>query len=167
MEGSAIRLNEQFYRVVNPSVNIPMETILVHGLRPIDIEQGETPEVVLRSFAEFIKGAVLVGHFAVIDKDVLRKEFNAIGMKFSNAVIDTARAFHWLELHQARLRGLDESGTQRDLYSIAKRYSLEGIQAHHALSDGFLTAQLWQRLLTDLESSGVHTLGQLLRFARS
>jgi DNA polymerase-3 subunit epsilon len=167
MEGSKIRINEQFYRVVNPSVEIPAETIVVHGLRPIDIEQGSSPEEVLQSFDEFIRDAVLVGHFASIDKDVLRKEFRSIGMKLANPVIDTASAYHWLELHQARLRGLDEAGTERDLYSIAKRYSLDVIQAHHALSDGFLTAQLWQRLLVDLESSGVRTLGAILRFARS
>lgn len=166
MEGSSIRLGEQFYRVLNPSVEIPVQTIKVHGLRPIDIEHGEPPEAVLREFQQFIQGSVLVGHFAGIDRDVLRKEFGAIGMRLNNAVVDTARAYRWLELHKAHLRGLDESVGQADLYSTAARYSIEIVQAHHALYDGFLTAQLWQRLLVELERSGVRTLGKLMRFAR-
>jgi DNA polymerase III subunit epsilon len=167
MDGSKIRLSEQFYRVVNPGVEIPAETILIHGLRPIDVEQGSSPDEVLRSFDQFIKNAVLVGHFVGIDKNVLRKEFRTAGMKLRHPAIDTARAYHWLELHQARLQGLVDSSAQLDLYSIANRYSLEVIQAHHALYDGFLTAQLWQRLLEDLRSSGVRTIGELLWIARS
>lgn len=167
MDGSKIRLNEQFYRVVNPSVEIPVQAVLIHGLRPIDIEQGTSPEEALRAFEQFTQGAVLVGHFVGIDRDVLRKEFRAIGLKLRNPAVDTARVFHWLELHQARLRGLEESGAERDLYSLAGRYSLDVIQAHHALYDGFLTAQLWQRLLEELKASGVHTLGELLRIGHS
>ena len=165
MEGSRIRLSEQFYCVVNPGVKIPEETIVVHGLRPIDIEQGASPQEALREFGKFAQDSILVGHFAGIDRDVLRKEFSAIGTKFRNPMICTARAYRWLETHQAHLRGLDEHGANEDLYSIAKRYSLEMLQAHHALSDGFLTAQVWQRLMRELEAAGVRTFGELLRVA--
>lgn len=165
MDGTKIRLDEQFYSVVNPGIEIPAETILIHGLRPVDIEQGATPETALRSFAGFLGNAVLVGHFAGIDRDVLQKEFRAIGIKLKNPTICTARAYHWLELHQARLRGLDESNAQADLYSVAGLYSLEVIQLHHALYDSFLTAQVWQRLLEELRMSGVRTFGELLRIA--
>src|SRR5690349_21693391 len=47
MRGPKILLGEQFYRVVNPGVNIPATSIVVHGLRPEDVAQGDSPDAVL------------------------------------------------------------------------------------------------------------------------
>src|SRR5512142_2682479 len=62
MEGNKIKLGEQFYRVVNPGVEIPVESILVHGLRPVDIVEGEATESVLRDLRKFLESSVVVGH---------------------------------------------------------------------------------------------------------
>ncbi len=43
MEGTKIRLGEQFYRVVNPGVTVPAQGVLIHKLRPNDVESGEPP----------------------------------------------------------------------------------------------------------------------------
>jgi DNA polymerase III subunit epsilon len=167
MEGTSIRLGEQFYRVLNPGVEVPAETVVVHGLRPADIEGGERPEDVLRDFEQYIRGAVLVGHFVRIDRDVLRKEFAALGWKLEQSAVCTARVYRWLDTQRANLRGLDESPADSDLYSIAAHYGLPVAQAHHALDDAYLTAQVWQRLLVELEKTGIRTLKQLLRIARN
>src|SRR6516162_5525395 len=37
MEGTKIRLGEQFYRVVNPGVTVPAQSVLIHKLRPNDV----------------------------------------------------------------------------------------------------------------------------------
>lgn len=163
MYGSSIRIGEQFYRVANPGEDLPAESILVHELRPADVAGGDAPAVVVREFHEFAKGSVLVGHFVGIDINALRKELQET---FPNPFIDTARAFHWLQLHGERVRGLDEVEGRMNLAALAKRYDLEIREAHHALGDAFTTAQLWQKLLVELESGGITTLGQALKIAR-
>jgi DNA polymerase-3 subunit epsilon len=166
MCGPKILLGEQFYRVVNPGVDIPASTIVVHGLRPEDVERGESPETVLRELREFIASSVLVGHFVGIDAHVLNKELRAIGGSLRLPALDTARAFHWLMVQRALAEGHDRVSAALDLASVAAHYGIAVHDAHQALVDAFVTAQVWQRLLPELEAAGVSTLGRALRIAR-
>ena len=49
-----------------------------------------------------------------------------------------------------------------DLPTLAKFYNLEVEDAHHALSDAFLTARIWQKMLYALQAKGVRNLRKLL-----
>jgi DNA polymerase-3 subunit epsilon len=165
MRGPRILLGEQFYRVVNPGVDIPATSIVVHGLRPEDIALGDSPDAVLSDLHGFLGVSVLVGHFVGIDAHVLDKELRAIGGSLALHAIDTARAFHWLMLQKALADGHDHVSAPLDLASVAAHYSIAVHDAHHALVDAFVTAQVWQRILYDLEAAGVTTLGRALRIA--
>jgi len=165
MQGASIRLGEQFYRVVRQEVEIPAESILIHGLRPVDIENGAAPEEVWSDLRAFVGEAVLVGHFFGIDRNVLRKELRPSGGGLENAAIDTARVCHWLESHRARYAGLEQSEERLDLAAVAQRLGLEVHDVHHALYDAYVTAQLWQRFIPQLEAHGVATLRECLRIA--
>src|SRR5215472_18814057 len=63
MDGSKIRMAEQFYRIVNPGVEVPAPSVLIHKLRPNDVEQGIPPLQALAELRKFVEGRVLVGHF--------------------------------------------------------------------------------------------------------
>ncbi len=158
MRGGRIELSEQFYRVVNPGVETPAATVAIHGLRPADIASAEPVARVLEELAGFVGDAILVGHFVRIDVDALRKERPA---GFLNASICTARTWRWLlrtsPLTDEVLRGLDHL----DLDSVARAHSLEPKDSHHALGDAYLTAQIWQRMMPQLVTRGVTTLGHL------
>jgi DNA polymerase III epsilon subunit-like protein len=145
MEGAKIRLGEHLYRVVNPGEEIPVATIVVHGLRPVDVEHGCDPGEAARELFDFVGDSILVGHFVHID---------------------TARVHYWLAATEARKRGVEDVNEPLDLATLAIRYSLQVEEIHHALHDAFLTAQLWQRLLPRLAERGVTTLKDVLRFAR-
>jgi DNA polymerase-3 subunit epsilon len=167
MEGTKIRLGDHFYRVVNPGVAVPAETVLVHGLRPADVVEGSAPADAVADFLKFAADAVLVGHFVGIDLAALRKECKdapAASQALSEPAVDTARVQRRLDLRQTIYR--EDRGhhvENVDLGSLANRYGLEVHEAHHALYDAFLTAQLWQRLLQQLDNAGIRTLGELLR----
>src|ERR1035438_1643291 len=89
-DGTKIRFGEQFYRVVNPGVHVPAAGVLVHKLRPNDVEQGIPPADALAELRQFIEGKVLVGHFVHIDLNALRKELGDEQHQLSNPAIDTA-----------------------------------------------------------------------------
>jgi DNA polymerase III subunit epsilon len=167
MQGARIAVGEQFYRVVNPGVHIPAESIVVHGLRPEEVAQGESPESVLAELRVLAEGAVIVGHFVRIDADVLRKELRALGHSLPITAIDTARAYHWLKLQQSLGEGHDHVNVALDLASVAHDLGIQVDDAHHALIDAYVTAQVWQRMIPQLEAAGVSTLGRALRIARS
>lgn len=164
MDGPRIRLAEQFYRVVNPGVDVPERTILVHGLRPTDVAQGDEPSKVVNELAAFVKGAVLVGHFIAIDIAALKKEFRAAGCRLGNVAVDSAKVHRWLELKRRTFgEATDDRHEALDLPTVAKHYNVSVGDSHHALADAFVTAQLWQKLLNGLESAGAKTIGDLRR----
>jgi DNA polymerase III subunit epsilon len=168
MEGNRVRMGEQFYRVVNPGVSVPADTIVIHGLRPVDVAQGVAPAQAVQEFLSFAKGAVIVGHFVGIDLAALRKELPQMSDGLSVPALDTARIQRWLDQRRAAHnedRGHDVEKV--DLASLAGRYGLEVHDVHHALYDAFLTAQLWQRLMHALALAGVKKLGQAMRVGKA
>ena len=165
MQGPSIQLGEQFYRVVNPQVSIPPESVVIHRLRSQDVEAAEGPEKILGDLHSFIAGAVLVGHFVDIDLKILRKEMARTGHKLDNLAVDTARAHHWLLRQGPYSEDLPVQLEKLDLPTLAQHYRLEVQDVHHALADSFLTARVWQKMLHALQAKKVDTLRKLLRIA--
>jgi DNA polymerase-3 subunit epsilon len=162
MQGSSIQLGNQFYREVNPGVSIPAESVVIHKLRVEDLSGGEAPGQVLDDLCTFIEGAVLVGHCVDIELKILRKEMGQSGHTFSNPAIDTARVHHWILRHGRYSEDLPVQMENLDLATLAKFYSLDVQDAHHALSDAFLTARVWQKMIYMLQAKGVANLRKLL-----
>jgi DNA polymerase-3 subunit epsilon len=165
MDGARIRVGDQFYRVVNPGVSVPAESVLIHKLRPNDVESGEPPAQALAALQQFIGDRVLVGHFVNIDLKALRKELGDNGHKLNNPAIDTARVHRWLLQSGPCRDDLIELLENLDLASVARFCNVEFHEAHHALDDAFVTARLWQKMLHRLEAMKVQTLNKLLRIA--
>lgn len=166
MQGPRILVGEQYYRVVNPGVPVPKEAVVIHRLRPEDVEHGDTLPESLRDLAAFLGDAVLVAHCADIDHRVLRKEFSACGMKLDNNFVCTSRAQQWIVKRQSYKEDQFRDFENTDLESLARVYKLDFREAHHALDDAFMTAQLWQKQLHILGDLGVKTLGKLLALAK-
>jgi DNA polymerase-3 subunit epsilon len=165
MQGARIGLGDQFYRVVKTDVAVPQDGVLIHKLRPADLERGVPVEVVLEEFQRFAEGAVLLGHFASIDKKVLTKELALAGRELANPVICTAKVHRWL-VQQHYSEDQFHKLENIDLASLAKIYQLEVQEAHHALDDAFVTARLWQKLIHLVDARGIKTVGQLLRIGK-
>lgn len=166
MDGSRIRMADQFYRVVNPGVHVPAESVLIHKLRPNDVEQGVSPEEALAELRTFIDGRVIVGHFVRIDMNALRKELGDQRHQLSNPSLCTAHAQRWILRNGPWRDDLEQQLDNISLEGLAKTYNLDFHDAHHALEDAFVTARLWQKLLARMEALKVATLGDLLKVAR-
>ena len=165
MQGPSIQLGEQFYRVVNPECAIPAEGIVVHQLRSEDLQAAEQLSKTLDDLGRLFEGAVLVGHFADIDMKILRKEMSQTGHKLDNPAVCTARVHRWMLRKGPYSEDLPMQIEKLDLPTLAKFYGLSQQSAHHALSDAFLTAQLWQKMLFRLRSKGIDSLKKLLKIA--
>jgi DNA polymerase-3 subunit epsilon len=166
MEGPKILLGDQFYRVLNAGVEVPAATVVVHKLRPHDVMQGDVPHEALSQFREFVSGSVLVGHFVNMDLEIIRKEMSGTGHHLENPAVCTAQVYRWLVKHgRSSEVDLVHRLENVDLPTLAKHFNIEAKEAHHALDDAFVTAQLWQKLIYELERHGVRTLGELLKIA--
>lgn len=167
MKGASIRVGEQFYRVTNPGIEVPGKSVLVHTLRSDDLG-SEPPQVVAADFLSFCGNAVLVGHFVQYDVNIVRKELGKAGAGWNPANVDTARVHRWLELHRQHYsaEAFDERTLRLDLASAAEYYAVDLDNAHHALADAFVTAQVWQRQLAALSRKGVESWRKLQQIQR-
>lgn len=85
--------------------------------------------------------------------------------ELSNPAIDTARVHQWILRHGQCSEDLPVQVEKLDLSTVLKFYGIEQHDAHHALSDAFITAQLWQRMIPRLKASRIRNLGDALKIA--
>lgn len=168
MDGSTIRLGQQFYEVINPGTTVPAETVVIHGLRPIDVQEGSSPAQAITGFLKFAEHAVLVGHFVGIDLAALKKELPSAAPRLDEPAVCTARVQRWLDQRASAYHQDQGHHVEKvDLASLVQRHGIDTGEPHHALSDAFQTAMLWQRFLPALQAQGINTLGELLRIGRA
>jgi DNA polymerase-3 subunit epsilon len=168
LRGATILPGKTFYRLVKPECELKRKSVVVHELTHSDLECAEDILDVVGDFVKFAGNAVFIGHFVHIDLNFVNKVLQQnFGVSLKNSAVDTATLHDWLyenDMHFARhYKGMT---TQSDLFSMARKYGVEGGKSHNAFSDAYITAQLFQRFVSFLPECGVKTLKDLLKVAR-
>lgn len=159
-----IKQAEAFYSLVRPATMPDADTIVIHGIRPADLQVAPDPQVVARSVEEHLRGRILVAHVAEIERRFLNewlpKEHREAGQ-----VIDTDQL---ARLHLAREEGRLVNG-HVGLGAAAARFGLPEHRRHHALGDALTTAQLFIACAASLSRSRGHevSVAELLRAGRA
>lgn len=168
MQGNRILLGETFYRLVEPRTPLTAQSIMIHEITPAEASAFPGLDALLPEFLDFCADAVVVGHAVSLDLAFLNREIKQLyGNVLLNPAVDTLRLYQWIRKREedacAFHDGLPEP---YDLFSLAKKYQIPVTQAHHALCDAFVTAQLLQRLLCELRRRDIMKRGELLKIAR-
>ncbi|CAG7650831.1 3'-5' exonuclease DinG [Paenibacillus allorhizosphaerae] len=149
--GSVIT-EDTFYSLVNPKRNIPKE---IEELTGISNEMVlEAPDVLhaLKGFLEFVQSKILIAHGSGHDKHFLNSAlWKTSKVNLSHRLLDTMIIAKWL----------NPKLPSYDLDSMLDLYGVETTIRHHALEDAVMTARLWGKLLQEIRSRDVHTLGDL------
>lgn len=162
MIGTRILVGQTLYSTVRPERRGWGTSVLIHGIRPVDVLQAPPADAVLPALVEFCAGTVIVGYGVELDRRVLERSLARLKMdEFPRLWLDIARVERWL-----RSRGGQhpEAGAAEGSPTLAGLAYAEGIAVpatHHALADAFVAAQLWQRQLTQLLAENVTTIGDL------
>ena len=168
MEGARIVLGEQFSEIVCPATELRSESVVIHGITPMEAQACPTFESVIGRFLRFCEGAAVVGHFLSLDLGFVNKELKQLGTdRFDRPAVDTLKIHEWMQEQQGGFsRHYDSTTQDRDLFSLAKKFQIPVSAAHDAQMDAFITAQLFQRFLQQLPDLGVSTIRDLLRIGR-
>ncbi len=169
MRGGTIFPTKTFYRLVSPESELNGESVVIHGLTHTDLAGADNIRSVLTDFIEYIGDSTLIGHFVFIDLNFVNRYMKQLfGVKLRNPVIDTFNIHEWLYDNDSQFaRHYHGMTIEKDLCSMAKKYGIHVKEAHNALFDAYLTAQLFQRFVRFLRDCGVHTLGELLMVGKS
>ena len=130
---------EEKCRKINPTIPIPHETSLIHGIYDEDVKDEPTFKQVAKSLAQYLEGCDLAG-FNVLGFDVpmLVEEFLRANVDFevdNRKVVDAQKIFHMME--------------KRNLTAAYKFYCGEDLKnAHSALAD---TKATYEVLVSQVE----------------
>ncbi|MEK6673590.1 MAG: 3'-5' exonuclease [Nitrospirota bacterium] len=168
MHGRSIDLGSSFYRLVNPSAELRHESIVIHGITPSELAEKPPIGEVISELIDFCGGDVIVGHFAAIDLGFIGREVRALlNMRLQNRVLDTQRIHEWIKMNNGSFsRHYAVRSEDQSLFALAREYHVPVSEGHNALSDAFITAQVFQRLLSILPGLGLFTLKDLLRIGK-
>jgi DNA polymerase-3 subunit epsilon len=169
-----VQLDDARYELVRPRRMPDWDTIRIHGLREVDLEDAPALDESLDQLLEALTGRALVAHVAAIETGFLGAALEARGLDFRNPVVDTAG----LAIELSRLRREpppSNSGRPRPgvavstpgLGDLARWLSLPVHRPHEADGDALTTAQAFIALASHLESfEDPQTLGGLEKLSR-
>ena len=169
MRGGTIAVGDSFYRLVEPRTTLTGESVVVHGITPTEAAAWPDIETLLPEFLEFCRGAVLVGHVVSIDLAFLNNDMKRLyGQPLANLAVDTFALYRWLSGRERNVCAYYDGSSEdsASLFQLAAYYGITVGEAHNALSDAYVTAQLFQRFLGKLAAQGVTTLRDLIRIGR-
>lgn len=167
MTGGRIHLGKTLDFMVSPETSLTSASVLVHGITPSDVEDKPGIASVLEEFRRFCEGCVVVGHFVSLDLAFLNREARRLHDRgMDQPAIDTWRIHTWIQKQTDSAARDFRDCRETDLFSLAKKYAIPVTQAHNALGDAFVTAQLFQRFLSVLPELGVRTVRELLRVGK-
>jgi DNA polymerase-3 subunit epsilon len=164
MQGGRIELAPTFQKLVNPKAVLDGRTVVIHKITPSQLEDMPPIDQVLSSLSEYVAGTVLLGHYLSLDLAFLNRDAKRAGMKpFRNAAVDTLSLYGWLRQRDAEHPALSLDKPGGSLFDLAAAFQIPVEEAHTALGDAYVTAQLFQRLLPLLAQAGVRDLSSLCR----
>lgn len=168
MEGGRILVGSQFRRLVQPRTELTRSSVIIHGITPGDTRESPDIGSVLPEFESFCGAGILVGHAVSIDLDFLGAEAGRHGIPaIANPAVDTMALHRFLcRRTEDRCAFHDKEPGPMDLYTLARERGIPVNRPHDALSDAYLTAQLFQQYLAVLPEHGVRTVGELLEIGQ-
>jgi DNA polymerase-3 subunit epsilon len=161
MSGGRIELGETFYRLMRPD-GPSTQSVSIQGNKPAGLLLEPEIAPVLSEFLSLCGNDVIVGHLFFTDLAFLKNEVRRfLGLEVKNPIVDTYQLYHWLMRRESP--GTSYSPREVKLYEVASQLGVTISENHDAMSDAFITAQVFQRLMPMLIREGVKTVGELLR----
>jgi DNA polymerase-3 subunit epsilon len=169
MTGGTIHISKEFYRLIRPKGEVTKKSVEIHGITPGELDGEADLEQIMNKFLDFIGDSVIIGHFIHLDLSFLNRELKRrFSRKLPNPAADTQKIYEWLYENSLNFKKHYPGGpVKTDLFSLANRYGVSVNTLHNALSDSFITAQLFQKFLYFLKTEGIITLNDLIDIGRA
>lgn len=143
INGSQILSGEGLHLICRPPVMPKKDTIVIHGLRPLDVENGLSYEQMLDRLLPFIGNRPIVGYCPQLDLGFLNQITKSyMGTALPNSVIDIRDLYN--RYSGNRTQGISHQAQQ--LSAICQQLKLPELEAHDAYNDALITAMAFLHL---------------------
>jgi len=137
-----ILTSKKFELFIKPSREISQESIKIHYIRNIDLQNGSNPKEALEKFLHFIGNRTLVGYYLEFDVKMINKYLQPIlGIKLPNKQIEVSQIYS-----RKKRRSVPDGRIDLRFDSIMNDLNLPIFGKHDALSDAIMTAMMYIKL---------------------
>ena len=147
---------DKFSQLINPQIPIPQKVQELTGISNSLVENEPTIDEVIPKFYEFCKGSVLVAHNAGFDTNFIRRDMKRFNLNYDFAVLDT------LTLARAIVKDIK----RYNLTALSKKYGVSLVNAHRAVNDAQATAEVFIKMLKQIERDGYKTFDEINSLAK-
>jgi DNA polymerase-3 subunit epsilon len=162
ISGGRVQLADAIYRETKPSVRPSAESVKVHGLRSSDLDHAPSLSVVSNEIWRALAGRFLLTWVADVEIGFLRTVFGGPWWWWRRRTIDVLDV---ARVHDRAQKTVVPRG-EFSLSATAGRYGLPVEDAHNALNDALMTAELFLVLATKLSVLGRPRIRDLVRTSR-
>lgn len=139
---SKIIISKPFERYVKPSKNINIESIKIHHIRHVDLENAQDPTLAIKEFLEFIGNRPLVGYYLEFDIAMINKYIKPLlGIKLPNKQIEVSGLYH-----DKKIKFIPDGIIDLRFDEIMKDLKLPMMGKHDATNDAIMTAMIYVKL---------------------
>lgn len=154
IDGNGIPMGQQFERTLYRDAPAITESILIHGIAPSQLAEGDDPIKALLDFMEFVGDSPLLAYHAQFDQYMLTRALKeSLGYRLRHSFFDVAE---WGPMLRPEA-GLTKAG----LDDWVNHFKLKVHQRHHASADALVTAEIGLILLKLAQQQEIETLAQL------
>lgn len=148
---NGILQHETFHSYINPHCDVKSEILFENGISVGQLESAPEYADVIKQFAEYSKGCVLVAHNAKASIPFLRTAFFENGTDFNIPFIDTLRIS----------REIVPNIKSGKFNKVCDALEIKTGEVDSALKESEITGVIIQRLTELLQGRGVCTVGEL------
>jgi DNA polymerase-3 subunit epsilon len=139
---------DEFHSLIDPGIPVPLFITRLTGITSEMVSDAPTFDVIADRLQELFDGAVFVAHNVNFDYSFIKAEFAAIGRNWSAQRLCTVR------LARKAFPGQKSYG----LSSICSWMGLHNEQAHRALSDARMAAEILRRSFQQLSPEAISAM---------
>lgn len=127
---------------VKPSKNVTEESIKIHHIRPIDLENAVDPKEAILELLEFIGNKPIVGYYIKFDIAMISKYTKQIiGIALPNESIEVSSMYF-----KTKKRSSDYEFVDLKFDTIMKELDIPELGKHDALNDAIMTSMIFLKL---------------------
>lgn len=137
-------MRKTFNIFVKPSKNISAESIKIHHIRPVDLENAVDPKIAVLQLLDFIGARPIVGYYIKFDIAIISKYTKEyIGVKLPNESIEVSSMFFKSKKKTSEYEFIDLK-----FDTIMKELNIPRLGKHDALNDAIMTSMMFLKLKT-------------------
>lgn len=142
LKGNKILMSQKFELFVKPTREINEQSIKIHQIRNIDLENGCEAREAITQFLHFIGSRPLVGYYLEFDIKMINKYVKPyLGINLPNDQIEVSGLYH-----DKKIKFIPDGVIDLHFDVMMKELGLPIFGKHDALNDAVMTAMMYIKL---------------------